>query len=164
MSRVTGPKLCLLVPIWIDLMTAWDFWMKLAKPDPMSDEMKKMRKCFKDAYDLFMVEQIWVWALGCWRVILFPLESRPCLPNLRVLRGHLARSEAMIYLPGVGDQLPFICPWALAWWLMQLRRQISSSLLLTGEYLAGTKGCAINLIETCHLPLLVDTCLLPVAN
>ena len=121
MSRVTGPKLCLLVPIWIDLMTAWDFWMKLAKPDPMSDEMKKMRKCFKDAYYLFMVEQIWVWALGCWRVILFPLESRPCLPNLRVLRGHLARSEAMIYLPGVGDQLPFKCSWAPAYWLMQLQ-------------------------------------------
>ena len=37
---LSGPELCRLVPTWIDLMVALDIWVKLAKPDPMSNEMK----------------------------------------------------------------------------------------------------------------------------
>ena len=33
------------VPKWIEWMIAWHFWMKLAKPDPMSNEMNKTREC-----------------------------------------------------------------------------------------------------------------------
>ena len=44
------------------------------------------------------VVQIWLWALGCRGVLYFPQESRSCLPNMIVLRGHLAESEASIDL------------------------------------------------------------------
>ena len=52
---LSGPELCPVVPTWIDLMLARDFCMKLAKPNPMFDEMNKTRDCLKEVYYLYAV-------------------------------------------------------------------------------------------------------------